>query len=75
MSTADDNLAFMLARAMAKAEGNDPDMAVVPMGGFHKPGPYLIRGYQCAVGPTLQVWELYDNLARLAIEHLRKPKG
>lgn len=60
----------MVARAMARHDGFDPDQSCVDCG----PGPRLIRGQPVAIGPTIQIWQLYAGLAGAAIDALQPIK-
>jgi hypothetical protein len=62
---------FSIARAMARSEGHDPDMSIVPMGGRY-PGPYRVRGSECAYGAALPLWHLYAPLAQVAVDEMTK---
>ena len=61
---------FMVARAMARSDGFDPDQPCVEC------TPTLaIRGKNIAIGPTIQIWQLYSGLATAAVNELCAQEG
>jgi hypothetical protein len=64
--TSRDNRIFMVARAMAKHDGHDPDQQITV-------GPArMIRGEPCTFhgGITIPLHELYAGLASVAVDEI-----
>lgn len=67
-----DDRVFMVARAMARADGHDPDAMGVPCnGGMYQP-TFNVRGTGVAFGERIPIWHLYTGLATAALETIKK---
>jgi hypothetical protein len=56
---------------MTRHDGHDPDQSCVDCG---PSGPLRLRGHAVAIGPTIQIWQLYAGLAGAAVDALRDLK-